>query len=78
VKIIFRNIKRVLKTAKKFIKDLRATRLLGIELPNLTLACTFCYHSAYGILCVLFVVFLSTYYNQLNVNCLFETVNEFK
>jgi hypothetical protein len=46
--------------------------------PDLTLTRTLLYHSGYGMLCVKFVVLLSTYYNQLNVNCLFETVNEFK
>jgi hypothetical protein len=48
------------------------------QTPDLTLAHTHRYHSVYGMLGVQLVVLLSTYYNQLSVNCLFETINKFK
>jgi hypothetical protein len=52
--------------------------MLGIKLSNLTLVHTLLYHSTYDILYVYFVVLFFTYYNQLSINCLFQTVNEFK
>jgi hypothetical protein len=52
--------------------------VVSIRTVDLTLARTLPYHFVYDMSCVQFVVVFSTYYNHLSLNCLFETLNEFK